>query len=59
MAVIFILLPIVGLLWFLNLLNYMERLHKDQNTHNQKVLGGFYTVVFIALALYIGAMMVG
>ncbi|AWE06931.1 hypothetical protein DCE79_05740 [Lysinibacillus sp. 2017] len=50
--VIFIVLPIVGVIWFLNLVTFIEKLHKGKNTHNQKVLGSVWTFLFIALLFY-------
>lgn len=36
----FVVVPLLGVIWFLNLITFMEKLHNDKNTHNQKVLGG-------------------
>ena len=45
-------LPILGVLWFLNLIKFLERLHAGKNTHNEKVLGGFLTFVFVGIMMY-------
>ena len=51
LALAYIGLPILGVLWFLNLIKFFERLHAGRNTHNEKVLGGFLTFVFIAIMM--------
>lgn len=48
----FIVLPVLGVIWFLNLITFLEKLHNGKNTHNQKVLGGFWTFIFIAALFY-------
>lgn len=50
--VTFFVLPTLGVIWFLNLMTFMEKLHNSKNTHNQKILGGFWTFVFIFVFLY-------
>jgi len=48
----FIVVPLLGVIWFLNLITFMENLHNGKNTHNQKVLGGVWTFAFIATLIY-------
>jgi len=48
----FVVLPVLGVIWFLNLITFMEKLHNGKNTHNQKILGGLWTFVFIAALFY-------
>ncbi len=50
--IIFLVLPALGVVWFFNLITFMEKLHSGKNTHNQKVLGGVWTFIFISLAFY-------
>ncbi|KQL52567.1 hypothetical protein AN964_02780 [Heyndrickxia shackletonii] len=47
-----ILIPALGVLWFLNLTNFLIRLKKDQNTHNQKVLGAILTFLLVFAFAY-------
>jgi len=49
---VFVVLPALGVVWFLNLITFMEKLHKGKDTHNQKILGGLWTFAFIALLIY-------
>jgi len=48
----FIVLPAIGVLWFLNLITFLEKLHNGKDTHNQKVLGGLWTFVFLAALFF-------
>lgn len=48
----FVLLPGLGVLWTLNLMTFIEKLHKGKDTHNQKVLGGFWTILFLVVLFY-------
>ena len=50
MLLIFVIVPMLGVLWFLNLITFLEKLHNGKNTHNQKVLGIFWTIAFIVTA---------
>jgi len=52
LILIFLVLPALGVVWFLNLITFMEKLHKGKDTHNQKILGGLWTFMFIALLFY-------
>ena len=45
--IIYVVAPMLGVLWFLNLITFLENLHNGKNTHNQKVLGVFWTFAFI------------
>ena len=49
----FIILPTLGVLWFINLITFIEKLHKGKDTHNQKVLGGVWTFFFVAYLCFI------
>lgn len=52
LSIIFLGIPALGVVWFLNLVTFMENLHKGRDTHNQKVLGALWTFLFIALLMY-------
>ncbi|OMC80925.1 hypothetical protein BK130_16515 [Viridibacillus sp. FSL H8-0123] len=43
---------LLGVLWFFNLITFLEKLHQGKNTHNQKVLGGLWTFAFISVFIY-------
>lgn len=49
---LFVILPSLGVIWFLNLITFIEKLHKGKDTHNQKILGSVWTFIFIALLLF-------
>lgn len=55
----FVLLPGLGVLWTLNLMSFIEKLHKGKDTHNQKVLGGFWTFMFMIVLFYSFIMIAG
>ena len=55
----FVLLPGLGVLWTLNLMTFIEKLHIGKDTHNQKVLGGFWTLLFMIVLLYSFIMIAG
>ncbi len=39
--------PIIGVFGFLNLVTLLQKMKDGKNYHNQKVLGGFITFLFI------------
>ena len=49
----FIILPTLGVLWFINLITFIEKLHKGKDTHNQKILGSVWTFFFVAYLCFI------
>lgn len=49
---VFVVMPMLGVIWFSNLITFMEKLHNGKDTHNQKILGGLWTFVFIAALLF-------
>ena len=49
---IFVILPLLGVIWFLNLITFIEKLHKGKDTHNQKILGSVWTFIFIAFLFF-------
>lgn len=46
-----ILTPIVAVIWFLNLVNLLEKLKNNKNPHNQKILGAVWSFVFTMLLI--------
>lgn len=54
----FVLLPGFGVLWTLNLMTFIEKLHKGKDTHNQKVLGVFWTILFLVILFYCFVMVI-
>jgi hypothetical protein len=34
---IFVVVPLLGVLWFVNLITFMENLHKGKSTHNKSI----------------------
>ncbi len=49
---ILLVLPALGVVWFLNLVTLMEKLHKGKSIKNQKILGSLWTFLFIFLLMY-------
>lgn len=54
-----VVLPGLGILWTLNLMTFIEKLHNGKDTHNQKVLGGFWTFMFMIALIYSFIMIAG
>lgn len=52
LLLMFFILPSLGVIWFLNLITFIEKLHKGKDTHNQKILGVVWTFIFIALLFF-------
>lgn len=48
----FVVVPALGVIWFLNLIKFIEKLHEKKDTRNQKILGGVWTFGFIAALIY-------
>ena len=47
-----LIIPLLGVFWFLNFIKFLEKLHTNKNTHNQKLLGCVLTFLFIAAFLF-------
>nr|WP_081260327.1 MULTISPECIES: hypothetical protein [Parageobacillus] len=45
-------LPIIGVLWFLNLTSFLKNLHSNGNILNQTILGAVLTFIFTFLFMY-------
>ncbi len=55
MFVMWLIVPLIGVLWFLNLTSFLKNLVNGKSTHNQTILGAVLTFILIA-AFYYGAM---
>ena len=49
---LFLVVPILGVLWFLNFTTFLKNLNSGESTHNQKVLGAVLTFIFIFALMY-------
>ncbi|BBW95676.1 hypothetical protein ETC03_02405 [Geobacillus sp. MMMUD3] len=47
-----LILPIIGVLWFLNLASFLKNLHRNESTHNQTMIGALLTFLFVFLYMY-------
>ncbi|ADU94779.1 hypothetical protein GYMC52_2394 [Geobacillus sp. Y412MC52] len=47
-----LILPIIGVLWFLNLASFLKNLNSDENTLNQTMIGAVLTFLFVFLYMY-------
>lgn len=56
LLMIFLVFPIVGMLWFINLAYLIKNLIKEKDTRNQMIIGSFLSLLFaIMLVLCISA----
>lgn len=44
--------PLLGVLWFLNFTAFLKNLKNGNSTHNQNVLGAVLTFIFIFALMY-------
>lgn len=54
MFILWFIVPLVGMLWFLNLTSFLKNLVNEKSTHNQTILGAVLTFILI-LGLNYGA----
>lgn len=47
-----IVVPLLGVLWFLNFTTFLKNLKNGKGTHNQNVLGAVLTFIFILALMY-------
>lgn len=53
MLFIFLLvIPLLGVIWFLNFMTFLSNLKNGVSTHNQKILGAVWTFIFIFTIMY-------
>lgn len=48
-------IPIVGVLWFINLTLFLRKLHADRGVKNETVLGAALTFILIFFLMYVWA----
>ncbi|UNL83173.1 hypothetical protein [Priestia koreensis] len=46
-VVLFFIIPILGVLWFVNLTLFLKKLHAKEDTHNTVMIGGLLTFAFV------------
>lgn len=44
--------PLVGVLWFLNVVSLLKKLNENRDPHNQIVLGAVLTFLFVFLFMF-------
>jgi len=49
----FLVLPLLGAVWFYNLVVLLRNLKKDKDIHNHIVLGTVFTFIFVFLLIYV------
>lgn len=49
---IFLVVPLLGVLWFLNFTTFLKNLQNGKSTYNQNILGGVLTFIFILALMY-------
>jgi len=54
---VLVIVPLIGVLWFLNLVSLIKKIKKDRDPHNQVLLGAVMTFFFVFMFSYIVASM--
>lgn len=49
----FLVLPLLGAVWFYNLVVLLRNLKNEKDIHNQTVLGTVFTFIFVFLLIYV------
>lgn len=49
---LWLVVPLLGVLWFLNFTTFLKNLKNGKSTHNQNVLGAVITFIFILALMY-------
>jgi succinate-acetate transporter protein len=52
---LFVIIPILGVLWFLNLAYLLKKIKGEKDTRNQVLLGAVLTFFFIFTFMYVFA----
>ncbi len=52
LIILLLVVPILGVLWFLNLTTFLKNLKNGKSTHNQNILGAVLTFIFIFALMY-------
>jgi len=50
--ILLLVVPLLGVLWFLNFTTFLKNLKNEKSTHNQNVLGAALTFIFIFALMY-------
>jgi len=52
LIILFVVTPLLGVLWFVNFTAFLKNLKNGKSTHNQTVLGSALTFIFIFALMY-------
>ena len=52
LVMLLLVIPLLGVLWFVNFTVFLKNLKNDKSTHNQTVLGSVLTFAFIFALMY-------
>lgn len=52
LMMMFLVVPAIGVLWFLNFTTFLKHLKDGKSTHNQNVLGGALTFIFLFALMF-------
>ncbi|WP_110114811.1 hypothetical protein [Bacillus sp. CGMCC 1.16541] len=47
-----VIIPLLGVLWFWNLVGLLKNLHQGKDTHNQTMIGALLTFLFLIVLMY-------
>ncbi|ALC85230.1 hypothetical protein AM499_04910 [Bacillus sp. FJAT-22090] len=50
--ILLLVVPLLGVLWFLNFTSFLKNLKNGKSTHNQNILGAVLTFIFIFALMY-------
>jgi len=45
-------IPLLGVLWFLTFTSFLKNLKNGKSTHNQTILGAVFTFIFLFALMY-------
>lgn len=52
LLILLLVVPLLGVLWFINFTAFLTNLKNDKSTHNQILLGSALTFIFIFAVIY-------
>ncbi|EPD53775.1 hypothetical protein HMPREF1210_00598 [Paenisporosarcina sp. HGH0030] len=52
LIMLWLVVPLLGVVWFLNFTTFLKNLMNGKSTHNQNVLGAVLTFIFIFALMY-------
>lgn len=50
--ILLLVIPLLGVIWFLNFMIFLSNLKNDASTQNQKILGAVLTFILIFTIMY-------